>query len=80
MTDADARRVYVYEVKLCQGNGQRGSGWSVLVVTDSLDPSDLLRVARVEADRKHGGGMEAWVGLEEVKLLHVAALDPRIAA
>jgi hypothetical protein len=76
--DHNARRVFVYQVKLCQEDGTRGSGWSVIIVTDSLDPADLLRVARIEADRKMGE-MERWVGLEEVKLLHVGVLDPKIA-
>lgn len=79
MTSPDAKRVYVYDVKLCQEDGTRGSGWSVVVVTATLDPADILRIARIEADRRYSGA-ERWVGLDEVKLLHVAALDPEVAA
>lgn len=79
LPDHNARRVFVYDVKLCREEGGKGSGWSVTVVTDSLDPADLLRVAQIEADRKLAGGAEGWVGLDEVRLLHVAALDPKVA-
>lgn len=86
MSDAsDGRRVYVYEVKLCQEDGRRGSGWSTIVVTDSQDPAALLRVARVHVASEDGplgigADAERWTGLDEVKLLHTAVLDPRIAA
>lgn len=76
--DPNARRVYVYEVGLTQEDGRGNSGWTVIVVTDTLDPSALLRVARIEADRKMGN-MESWVGLDSVKLLHTGVLDPSIA-
>jgi hypothetical protein len=79
VSDEDARRVYVYEVKLTQADGRGGSGWSVIVVTDTLDPNSLLRVARIEADRRFRGGADDWVGLDEVKLLHNGVLDPAIA-
>jgi hypothetical protein len=81
VSDEDARRVYIYEVKLTQADGRGGSGWSVIVVTDTLDPASLLRVARIEADRRFSdsGGAEDWIGLDEAKLLHTGVLDPAIA-
>lgn len=72
------RRVFVYEVKLCKADGSRGSGWSVEVVTDSPDPVALLRTARVAAAAELYGA-DDWVGIDEVKLLTTAVLDPRIA-
>ena len=74
---ADGRRVFVYEVKLCREDGGGGSGWGVTIVTDTQDPEALLRVARVHLDATSFGGAET--GLDEVKLLHTAVLDPRIA-
>ena len=77
---SDARRVYIYEVKLCREDGGKGSGWGVIVMTDTLDPHALLRVARIEADRRFGdAGAADWIGLEEVKLLHTGVLDPTVA-
>lgn len=81
MTDSVAKRVFVYEVKLCQDNGQKGSGWSVIVVRETTEPTDLLRVARIAAESPIGAdSIEKWTGLDEAKLLHVGNLDPRIAA
>jgi hypothetical protein len=81
--DEQAKRVYVYEVKLCQEDGTRGSGWSVTVVTDTQDPADLLRIAKVHVASGGtplgSGPTEKWTGLDEAKLVTVAVLDPRIA-
>lgn len=74
-------RVYVYSVKLCQEDGTRGSGWDVIVVTNTQDPSALLRTARVALAERDGFGFpERWTGLDELKLLHTGHLDPRVAA
>lgn len=80
MTDpAAAKRVYVYEVKLAKEDGTRGSGWSVVVVTDTMDPAALLRVAKVAAADQLSGGSEEWTGLDQATLMHTGHLDPGIA-
>jgi hypothetical protein len=83
VAEHEAKRVYVYEVKLCQEDGTRGSGWSITVVTASQDPADLLRIARVRLESGGSplgsGPQEKWTGLDEAKLVTVAVLDPRIA-
>ncbi len=77
---ATALRVFVYRVELCREDGSKGSGWGVEVVTDSQDPSDLLRIARVHfAQSGSIGSMEDWTGLAKAELLLTAVLDPRIA-
>jgi hypothetical protein len=81
---SDGRRVYVYEVEPCKDDARGTSGWTVTVVTDRIDMTDLLRVVRVHlastgspigSDRA-----EEWTGIKSAKLLTTAVLDPRIAA
>ncbi len=79
MDDAEAKRIFIYDVKLCTASGKRASGWSQIIVTGSTNPSDLLRVARIAADHRPGINAEEWVGLDEAKLLYVGSLDPIIA-
>jgi hypothetical protein len=81
VSDANARRVYVYEVWPTQADGTGTSGWSVLVVTDRHDLSDIPRITRVAiADRMGEAGAATWDGIAKLELKTVAVLDPRIAA
>lgn len=80
-SDPNARRVFVYEVEPCKADGRGTSGWTVVVVTEHLDMSDVLRVTRVAvADRMGDDSAADWIGIKTAKLLTVAVLDPRIAA
>jgi hypothetical protein len=75
-----ARRVFVYEVDPCQEDGSGTSGWTVTVVVDRLELTDVLRVMRVEIERLYGeGAADRWIGIKTAKLITVAVLDPRIA-
>lgn len=81
MSDPNARFVYVYVVEPSHEDGRGTSGWTVTVVTESCDLSDLARIVQVElaSARMNISDPESWCGIKSARLVTTAVLDPRIA-